>query len=78
MIVSPVPQLLQLSLVLLVHLLPSLLQGFDASRAERYGDVERAVHVVVLIAVGGNLDEVLDNASSLRGALLRQNLRGNP
>ena len=78
MIVGPVPQLLQLSLVLLIHLLPSLLQGFDAGRAERYGDVERAVHIVVLMAVRGNPDKVLNNASSLRGALLRQDLRGNP
>ena len=49
---------------LLIHLLPGLTKAsYDGGR-EGYRDVERAVEIVVSVAVEGNLDKVFDDCCS--------------
>lgn len=63
---------------LLVHLRPRESETAYAGGAQGYGDVEGAVHVVVLMAGVGYLDEVLDHCGTLGWCLPLQDLRGNP
>ena len=61
-----------------VYFIPSLPEALDAGGAQGYGDVEGTVQVVVLVAVVGDLDEVLNHYSSLAGSPALQDLSGHP
>ena len=63
---------------LLVHLIPSLREALDGRAGQGDGDVEGAVHVVVVVARPGDLDKGFDHCRSGRGGVPREDLSAHP
>ena len=61
-----------------VHLIPSLREALDGRARQSNGDVEGTVHVVVVVAHPGDLDEGFDHCCSGAGRLPREDLCAHP
>ena len=61
-----------------VHLIPSLREALDGGARQSDGDVEGTVHVVVVVAHPGDLDEGFDHCCSGAGRLTREDLGAHP
>ena len=69
---------LRIETYLSLNFIPSVPEALDTGRPKGNGNIEGTVEVVVLIAVVGNLDEVLYDYCTLGWGLAKKNLCGHP